>query len=126
MDNTLLHASGNYLADKKEHRITFALIHAHLYLSESDYERDNKSDAAKIFDRSCGAWGYISSLSAIFVSVSAASNVVCCWIFTSYLFIPNDPLYSDDMVDRYNYSMLVIGGGDTNIDEESFLLHNSW
>ena len=36
MDNALLYVSGNYPADKIEERITFALIHARLYLSESD------------------------------------------------------------------------------------------
>ena len=39
-------------------------------------------------------------------------------------FLPNDLLSSDDMVDLDNDSMLVIGGGDTHIDEGSFLLHN--
>ena len=39
--------------------------------------------------------------------------------------LKNDPLSSDDMVDRGNDSMLVIGGEDTNIDDGSFVLHNS-
>ena len=30
------------------------------------------------------------------------------------------------MVERENYLMLVRGGGDTNIDEVEFVLHNSW
>ena len=37
MDNALLSESGNPPAYKIEERITFALIHAHLYLAESDY-----------------------------------------------------------------------------------------
>ena len=45
------------------------------------------------------------------------SNVVSFWILASYLFLPNDSLTSDNMVDWYNDSMLEIGGGDTNIDE---------
>ena len=36
MYNALLHASGHFLEDKIEERITFALSHAHLYLAESD------------------------------------------------------------------------------------------
>ena len=36
--NSLLHASGYSPADKTEERITFALIHARLYVSESDDE----------------------------------------------------------------------------------------
>ena len=36
VDNDLLHASGHCPADKIEERITFALIHARLYLYESD------------------------------------------------------------------------------------------
>ena len=39
-------------------------------------------------------------------------------------FLPNDPLYSDDMMDLDNDSMLGIGGGDTNIYEGSLVLHN--
>ena len=35
MDNDLLHSSGYSLSDKIEERITFALIHASLYLDES-------------------------------------------------------------------------------------------
>ena len=69
MDNALLHGSGHTPADKTEERITFALIHALLYLAESDDEQDNKSAAAKIFDISCGGGGYSSSLSAITISV---------------------------------------------------------
>ena len=47
MDNALLHASGNYLEDKIEERITFSLSYAYLYLSESDEEQDGKYDAEK-------------------------------------------------------------------------------
>ena len=36
MDNALLHASGHYPSSKIEERITFALCHSRLYLSESD------------------------------------------------------------------------------------------
>ena len=43
MCNALLHVSGHYPADKIEERITFALIHACLYLAESYDERDDKS-----------------------------------------------------------------------------------
>ena len=85
----------------------------------------NYATANKLYI-SCGGGGYSSSLSAITVSVLATSNVVCCWIFMSIRFLTNDPLSSDDMVDWDNYSMLGIGGGDTNIDEGSFVLHNSW
>ena len=78
MDNALLRASGNSPADKIEDRITFALSHACIYSAESDDERDDKSDAANTFYRSCGDGGSSSSLSAIIFSVSATSNVVCC------------------------------------------------
>ena len=61
MYNALLHESGHLPADKIEERITFALSHAHLYLSESDDEQDDKSVAAKTFDRSCGGGLSISS-----------------------------------------------------------------
>ena len=125
-DNDLLHASGNSAAYKIEQRITFALSHAHLYLSESDDELDDKSAAANTLYISCGGGRSISSLSDITVSVSATSNVFCCWIFTSYRFLPNDPLSSDDMVEWDNYSMLIIGGGDKNIYKGSLVLHNSW
>ena len=54
MDNSLLHGSGHYPADKIEERINFALIYARLYLAESDDEQDNKSSAANTFDISCG------------------------------------------------------------------------
>ena len=62
MDNDLLHSSGHYPADKIEERITFVLIHARLYLSESDDELDNKSATANTFDISCGGGRYRSSL----------------------------------------------------------------
>ena len=62
IDNALLHAYEHSPADKIEERIAFALIHAHLYLAESDDERDNKSDAANTFDISCGGVGSRSSL----------------------------------------------------------------
>ena len=39
MDNALLHASVHYPADKIEERVTFAFIHACLYLAESDDEQ---------------------------------------------------------------------------------------
>ena len=99
MDNALLHASRHSQADTIEERITFALIHAHFYLAESDDKQDNKSAAANTLYISCGGGGFSSSLSAIVVYVSANSDVVRCLIFTSYLFPPNDPLPSDDMVD---------------------------
>ena len=54
MDNALLHESGHSLAYKIEERITFALSHACLYLSESDDKRDDKPDAANTFDIPCG------------------------------------------------------------------------
>ena len=78
MDNDLLHASGNSPADKILERINFALSHAHLYLSESYYERDDKSAATNILDISCGDGGSSSSLSDINVFILATSNVVCC------------------------------------------------
>ena len=62
MDNDLLHASGHSLVDKIEKRITVALIHARLYLAESDDEIDNKSAAANKFDKSYGGGGSRSSL----------------------------------------------------------------
>ena len=78
MDNALLYAYGHHPEDKIEEWITFAFIHAHLYLAESDDERDDKSEAANTFDISCVGGGSSSSLSAITVSVLATSNVVCC------------------------------------------------
>ena len=62
MDNALLHASGHSPADKIEEHIPFALIHAPLYLSESDDEQDNKSAAANTFDILCGGGESRSSL----------------------------------------------------------------
>ena len=100
--------------------------HGHIYLVESDDEQDDNYAAANTFNISCDDGSSCYSLSAINFSVSATSDVVWCWIFTSALFIPNDPLSSDDMVDWENYSMLGIGSGDTNNDEESFVLHNLW
>ena len=126
MDNALLHAFGHTPADKIEERINFTKIHASLYWSESDDERDKNSSAANTFDIFCGDVGSSSSLSAITIYVSSTSNVYRCWIFTSSLFLPNDPPPSDDMVDWDNYSMLRIGGGDTKIDEGLFVLHNLW
>ena len=78
MDNSLLHTSGSYPADKIEEQITFALRHAHLYLAESDYEKYDKSTAANTFDVSYGGGESRSLLSAITVSVSDNSDVVCC------------------------------------------------
>ena len=104
------------------------MCHARLYtgldLAESYDERDDKYAAANTLYISYGGGGYSSSLSAITISVLTTSDIVCCWIFMSARFLPNDPLSSDDMVDLDNYSMLGIGGGDTNIDEGSFVLHN--
>ena len=76
--NALLHASEYSLANKIEECIPFALIHERSYLAESDDEREYKSSAAKTFDLSCCGAGYSASLSAITVSVSATSDVVCC------------------------------------------------
>ena len=78
MDNALLNASGHPPEDKTEEQITFALRHAHLYLSESYDERDNKSAAAKTFNITCGDGGYNYSLSAINVFVLATSDVLSC------------------------------------------------
>ena len=78
MGNDILHASGHSLADKIEERIIFALSHAHLYLAESDAERDDKSAAANTFDISCGDGGSSCSLSAITVYVSSTSDLVRC------------------------------------------------
>ena len=55
----------------------------------------------------------------------ATSDLVGCWLFPSSRFLSNDPLSSDDMVDWENHSLLGIGGGETNVDEGSFVLHNS-
>ena len=130
IDNALLYASGHSPADKIEEQISFALSHARLYLSESEDERNDKSFDTNIFDKYCGGGVSSSSLSALTVSVSATSDVFCCWIFTSDLFLTNDPLSSYDMVDWDNDSTLVIGGGYTNIDEgyacyTTFLLDGS-
>ena len=85
------------------------MSHARLYSSESYNERDDKSADANTFNRSCGDGGSSYSLSAIIVSVSSTSDVGRFWIFTSYLFIPNDPIPSDDVVDWDNDSMLMKG-----------------
>ena len=77
MDNYPLNASGHPQIDKIEEKNSFSLIHAHLYLAESDDEQDEKYTAANKFDISCGGVGSISSLSAITVSVSSTSDVVC-------------------------------------------------
>ena len=100
IDNALLHVSGHSPEDKINKRITFALRHACLYLVESDDEQDNKSAATNTFYISCGGGGSKYSLSAITVSVSATSDVFHCWIFKSYLFLPNYPLPSYDMADN--------------------------
>ena len=78
MYNNLPHESGNSPANKIEEWTIFASSHAPLYLSESDDEQDYKSAATNIFDISCGGEGSSYSLSAITVSVSATSDVVCC------------------------------------------------
>ena len=70
--------SGHSPSYKIEGLITLALRHARLNLSESYDERDNKSAAANTFYISCGGGGSSSSLSAITVSVSDTSDVVCC------------------------------------------------
>ena len=126
MYNALLRASGLSPENKIEERIPFSLFHARLYLTESYYDWDEKSTAANIFDISCGGGGSISSLYPITVYLLATSDVVCCWISPSDRFLSHDPLSSDYMVDWDNDSMLGIWGGDTNIDEGSFVLHNSW
>ena len=78
MDNSLLRESGHSPADKIEEQITFALSHACLYLSESDYELDDKSASANKFKISCGDGGSRSSLSAITVFVLDTSDVFGC------------------------------------------------
>ena len=78
MDNYLLHMSGHSPAFQIEDRINFALIHARLYSDESDDELDNKSAATNTLYRYCCDVGSRYSLSAIFISVSANSYVVCC------------------------------------------------
>ena len=78
MYNALLYAYVNYPEDKIEEQITFALIHANVYSSESDDERDNKSTAANTSDIFCGGGGSSYSLSSTTVSVLATSDVVCC------------------------------------------------
>ena len=57
MDDALLRAAGHYPVDKIEEQITFALIHAGLYLAESDDEQYDKSAAANTFNISCGGGG---------------------------------------------------------------------
>ena len=78
MDNSLLHAYGHYPENKIEEQIDFASSHARLYLAESDDEQDDKSAAANTFYIYCVGGEYISSLSAIAVSVSANSDVFIC------------------------------------------------
>ena len=73
-----MRAYGHSLLDKIEKRITFALSHARLYLSESYDERYEKSTAANIFYISCGDVVSSSSISAITVSVLATSAVFRC------------------------------------------------
>ena len=73
-----MHACENPPENKIEERTTFALSHARLYLSESYYERDNRSDSANTFYTYCGSGGFSSSLSAITVSVLATYHVGCC------------------------------------------------
>ena len=126
MENALLCASRLYPEDKIEERIPFALCHARLYLTVSYDDWDNKSSAANTFDISCGGGVFISSLPAITVYVLATYDVVGCLLFPSAWVLSNDPLSSDDMVDWENDSMLGIGGGETNVYEGSFMLHNSW
>ena len=110
MYNNLPHESGNSPANKIEEWTIFASSHAPLYLSESDDEQDYKYAAAKTLYISYGGGGSSSSLSAINVSVLDTSNLVRCWMFISDLFLPNDSLTSDDIVDRDNDSTLGIGG----------------
>ena len=57
VDNISLRASGYYPSDKIKERIAFALIHARVYLAESDDERDDKSAATNTFDISSGGGG---------------------------------------------------------------------
>ena len=111
---------------KIEEWITFALIHAHLYLAESYDEQDDKSAAANTFYISCGGRGSSFSISSFIASALSTSNVVRFWIFVSYLFLPNDPIPSDGMVEWDNDSILVIGGGDKNIYKGSVVLQNLW
>ena len=93
------------------------MIHARFYSAESDDERYEKSAAVNAFNRYCGGGGSSSLWSSIVFSISSTSDVVHCWIFTSDIFIPNDPIPSYDMVNLENDSMLGIGGEDTNIDK---------
>ena len=78
MYNVVLYASGHFTAYKIEERITFALSHARLYLSESDDEQDDKYAAANTLDIYYVGGGSSSSLSAITVSILATYDVVCC------------------------------------------------
>ena len=126
MKNALLCTSGLSAEDKVEERIHFALCHARLYLTLSYDDWDGKSTAANTFDISCCGGVSIDSLPAITFSVLATSDVVDCWLFPSARFLSNDPLSSDDMADWENDLMLGIGGGETNVDEGSLVLHNSW
>ena len=99
MYNDLLCASGHSPENEIEKRIPFTLCHAHLYLTKSYYDWDNKSAALSTLDISCEGGGSRSSLSAIAVYLLDTSDVVGCWIFLSAQFPSNDPLSSDDMVD---------------------------
>ena len=77
MDNALLHASVHEPEYKIEERVTLALSHARLYLSESYDEQYEKSDASDTFDISCGDGGSSSSISVITFSALATYDVVC-------------------------------------------------
>ena len=125
IDNALMRVSGLTPEDKIEEQIPFALYHARLYLTELYDDWDDKSAAANTFDILCGGGGDISSLQPITVYLFATYDVVCCCILPSAWFLSYDPLSSDDMVDWDNDSMLGIGDLDTNINEGSFVLHNS-
>ena len=78
MDNYLLHVFGSSPADKIKERITLALIHARLYLAESDDEKDDKYATANTLYISCGGEVYSSSLSSTTVFISATYDVVRC------------------------------------------------
>ena len=63
MYNDMLHAAGLSPVDKIEERITIALYHARLYLSESDGDWDNtQSSNENTFNIYCGGGEFRSSL----------------------------------------------------------------
>ena len=116
----------NFPRRKNRRTNSFRPVPCTFYFTISCDDWDDKSATANTFVISCGGKSYIYSLPFVTVSVLSTSNVVGCWISPSARFLSHDPLSSDDILDWENDSMLGIGGVETNVDEGSFVLHNSW